>query len=62
MTRYQFLNIETCHVIIGDAKEAAIELSLSESDIVLATRNVESGSPSTILVQDRIYEVLPLLS
>ena len=29
MTRYQFLNIETFHLIIADAKEAAWQLELT---------------------------------
>ena len=62
MPRYQFLNIETFHLIIADAKEAAWRLGLNEGAVVDATRDVNFGSPSTILVEDRIYEVLPLLS
>jgi hypothetical protein len=62
MTRYQFLNIETFHLIIADAKEAAWQLGLDEGPVVDATRDVNFGSPSSILVEDRIYEVLPLLS
>ena len=62
MTRYQFLNIETFHLIIADAKEAAWQLGLDEGAVVGATRDVNFGSPSTVLVEDRIYEVLPLLS
>jgi len=62
MPRYQFLNIETFHLIIADAKEAAWQLGLDERPVVDATRDVNFGSPSTILVEDRIYEVLPLLS
>jgi hypothetical protein len=62
MPRYQFLNIETFHLIIADAKEAAWQLGLNEGPVVDATRDVNFGSPSTILVEDRIYEVLPLLS
>jgi hypothetical protein len=62
MTRYQFLNIETFHLIIADAKEAAWQLGLDEGPVVDATRDVRFGSPSSILVEDRIYEVLPLLS
>jgi hypothetical protein len=62
MTRYQFLNIETFHLIIADAKEAAWQLGLDEGPVVDATRSVSFGSPSSILVEDRIYEVLPLLS
>ena len=62
MPRYQFLNIETFHLIIADAKEAAWQLGLDEGPVVDATRDVNFGSPSTILVEDRIYEVLPLLS
>ena len=62
MPRYQFLNIETFHLIIADAKEAAWQLGLDEGAVVGATRDVNFGSPSTILVEDRIYEVLPLLS
>ena len=62
MTRFQFLNIKTFHLIIADAKEAAWQLGLDEGPVVDATRDVNFGSPSTILVEDRIYEVLPLLS
>jgi len=62
MPRYQFLNIETFHLIIADAKEAAWQLGLNEGPVVDATRDVNFGSPSAILVKDRIYEVLPLLS
>jgi len=62
MPRYQFLNIETFHLIIAEAKEAAWQLGLDEGPVVDATRDVNFGSPSTILVEDRIYEVLPLLS
>ena len=62
MPRYQFLNIETFHLIIADAKEAAWRLGLNEGPVVDATRDVDFGSPSAILVEDRIYEVLPLLS
>ena len=62
MPRYQFLNIETFHLIIADAKEAAWQLGLDEGPVVDATRDVNLGSPSAILVEDRIYEVLPLLS
>jgi hypothetical protein len=62
MPRYQFLNIETFHLIIADAKEAAWQLGLNEGPVVDATRDVNFGSPSAILVEDRIYEVLPLLS
>jgi hypothetical protein len=62
MPRYQFLNIETFHLIIADAKEAAWQLGLNEGPVVDATRDVDFGSPSAILVEDRIYEVLPLLS
>jgi hypothetical protein len=49
-------------LIIADAKEAAWQLGLDEGAVVGATRDVNFGSPSTILVEDRIYEVLPLLS
>jgi hypothetical protein len=62
MPRYQFLNIETFHLIIADAKEAAWQLGLNEGPVVDATRDVNFGSPSAILVEDRIYEILPLLS
>jgi hypothetical protein len=62
MPRYQFLNIETFHLIIAEAKEAAWRLGLDEGPVVDATRDVNFGSHSTILVRDRIYEVLPLLS
>ena len=62
MPRYQFLNIETFHLIIAEAKEAAWQLGVDEGPVVDATRDVNFGSPSTILVEDRIYEVLPLLS
>jgi hypothetical protein len=62
MPRYQFLNVETFHLIIAEAKEAAWQLGLDEGPVVDATRDVKFGSPSTILVEDRIYEVLPLLS
>ena len=62
MPRYQFLNIETFHLIIAEAKEAAWQLGLDEGPVVDATRDVNFGSRSTILVEDRIYEVLPLLS
>ena len=62
MPRYQFLNIETFQLIIADAKEAARQLGLNEGPVVDATRDVNFGSPSAILVEDRIYEVLPLLS
>ena len=62
MPRYQFLNIETFHLNIADAKEAAGRLGLNEGPVVDATRDVDFGSPSAILVEDRIYEVLPLLS
>jgi hypothetical protein len=62
MSRYQFLNIETFHLIIADPKEAAWQLGLDEGPVVDATRDVNFGSPSRILVEDRIYEVLPLLS
>jgi hypothetical protein len=61
MPRYQFLNIETFHLIIADAKEAAWQLGLNEGPVVDATRDVNFGSPSTILVEDRIYVILPLL-
>ena len=53
MPRYQFLNIETFHLIIADAKEAAWQLGVHEGPVVEATRDVNFGSPSTILVQDR---------
>jgi hypothetical protein len=62
MPRYQFLNIETGHLIIADPTEAALQLALDEAAVVDATRDVNIGSPSTILVEDRTYEVLPLLS
>jgi hypothetical protein len=61
MPRYQFLNIETVHLIINP-REAALQLALNEAAVIDATRDVNAGSPSTILVEDRIYEVLPLLS
>jgi hypothetical protein len=59
MPRYQFLNIETFHLIIADTKDAARQLALNEAAIVDATRDAE---PSKIVVLDRVYEVLPLLS
>jgi hypothetical protein len=62
MPRYQFLNIETFHLIIAGAKEAARQFGLNEAAVVDATRDVNLGSPCAILVEDRIYEVLPLLS
>jgi hypothetical protein len=62
MPRYQFLNIETVHLIIADTKDAAKQLALSEAAVVDATRDVNYGSPSKIRVEGRIYEVLPLLS
>jgi hypothetical protein len=62
MPRYQFLNIESFHLIIAEANEAAWQLGLDEGPVVDATRDVNFGSHSTILVEDRIYEVLPLLS
>jgi hypothetical protein len=62
MPRYRFLNIETFHLITAEAKEAAGQLGLDEGPVVHATRDVDFGSPSTILVEGRIYEVLPLLS
>jgi hypothetical protein len=62
MPRYQFLNIETVHLIIANPREAALQLALNEAAVIDATRDVNAGSPSTILVEDRIYEVLPLLS
>jgi hypothetical protein len=62
MPRYQFLNIETFHLIIADTKDAARQLALNEAAIVDATRDADFGSPSKIVVEDRIYEVLPLLS
>ena len=62
MPRYQFLNIETVHLIIADTKDAARQFALSEAAIVDATRDVDCGSPSKIVVEDRVYEVLPLLS
>jgi hypothetical protein len=49
-------------LIIAEAKEAAWQLGLDEGPVVDATRDVNFGSRSTILVEDRIYEVLPLLS
>ena len=62
MPRYQFLNIETFHLIIADTKDAARQLAIDEEAIVDATRDVDFGSPSRIVVEDRTYEVLPLLS
>jgi hypothetical protein len=62
MPRYQFLNIETFHLIIADTKDAARQLALNEAAIVDATRDADFGSPSKIVVLDRVYEVLPLLS
>ena len=62
MPRYQFLNIETFHLIIADAKEAAWRLGRNEGPVVDATRDVDFGSASAILVEDRIYEILPLLT
>ena len=49
MTRYQFLNIETFHLISADAKDAAWQLGLDEAPVVDATRDVNFGSPATIL-------------
>jgi hypothetical protein len=46
MTRYQFLNIKTFHLIIADAKEVAWQLGLDEGAVVGATRDVNFGSPS----------------
>ena len=43
MTRYQFLNIKTFHLIIADAKEAAWQLGLDERAVVGATRDVNFG-------------------
>ena len=40
----------------------ARQLGLNEGPVVDATRDVNFGSPSAILVEDRIYEILPLLS
>src|SRR6476646_9902861 len=40
MPRYQFLNIETFHLIIAEAKEAAWQLGLDEGPVVDATRDV----------------------
>jgi hypothetical protein len=62
MPRYQFLNIETFHLIIAGTKDACRQLALNEAAIVDATCDVDFGSPSKIVVLDRIYEVLPLLS
>ena len=62
MPRYQFLNIETGHLIIADPTEAARQLALNEAAVIDATRGVNVGLRSTILVEDQTYEVLPLLS
>ena len=62
MCRYQFLNIETCHIIIADTHDAALQLGLTEAADINITRDVNLGAPSSIRVQDRTYEVLPLLS
>jgi hypothetical protein len=62
MPRYQFLNIETGHLVIADPTQAARQLALNEAAVIDATRDVDVGSPSTIVVEDRVYEVLPLLS
>ena len=40
MCRYQFLNIETCHIIIADTHDAALQLGLTEAAIIDATRDV----------------------
>ena len=39
MTRYQFLNIKTFHLIIADAKEAAWRLGLNEGPVVIPLRD-----------------------
>ena len=62
MSRYQFLNIETCHIVIADTHDAASQLGLTEAAVIDATRDVNLGAPSSIRIEDRTYEVLPLLS
>jgi hypothetical protein len=34
MPRYQFLNIETGHLIIADPREAALQLALNEAAVI----------------------------
>ena len=40
MCRYQFLNIETCHIVIADTHDAASQLGLTEAAVIDATRDV----------------------
>ena len=45
MCRYQFLNIETCHIVIADTHDAASQLGLTEAAVIDATRDVDLGAP-----------------
>ena len=53
---------ETCHIVIADTHDAASQLGLTEAAVIDATRDVNLGAPSSIRIEDRTYEVLPLLS
>jgi hypothetical protein len=52
MARFQFPNIETGELTITEPTQAALQVPLNEAAAIDATRDINVGLPSTILVDD----------